>query len=46
MKENPLDLRVTESANLLMPGVGEIVGAWMRLEDYDDLIAASDKQGM
>ncbi|KAH8587664.1 hypothetical protein B0O99DRAFT_656292 [Bisporella sp. PMI_857] len=45
-QKNPLDLRVTESANLLMPGVGEIVGAWMRLEDYDDLIAASDKQGM
>ena len=46
MKKDPEDLRVTESVDVLMPGVGEIVGGSMRMEGYDELMAAYDKQGI
>lgn len=46
MKKDPNDLRVTESVDVLMPGVGEIVGGSMRMEGYDELMAAYDKQGI
>lgn len=46
MKKDPADLRVTESVDVLMPGVGEIVGGSMRMEGYDELMAAYDKQGI
>ncbi|KAL2021050.1 hypothetical protein VTK56DRAFT_7705 [Thermocarpiscus australiensis] len=46
MKKDPKDLRVTESVDVLMPGVGEIVGGSMRMDDYDELIEAYKKNGI
>ncbi|KAL9941245.1 hypothetical protein D7B24_008305 [Verticillium nonalfalfae] len=46
MKKDPSDPRVTESVDVLMPGVGEIVGGSMRMEGYEELMAAYDKQGI
>ena len=46
MKKDPADLRVTESVDCLMPGVGEIVGGSMRMEDYDELMAAYARVGI
>jgi asparaginyl-tRNA synthetase len=38
MKKAPEDTRLTESMDCLMPGVGEIVGGSMRLEDLGELM--------
>jgi len=46
MKKDEPDLRVTESVDCLMPGVGEIVGGSMRMEGYEELLAAYKRVGI
>ncbi|POS87760.1 putative Asparaginyl-tRNA synthetase [Erysiphe pulchra] len=46
MKKVDNDTRITESVDVLMPGVGEIVGGSMRMEGYDELMEAYKKEGI
>lgn len=46
MKKAPEDLRVTESVDVLMPGVGEIVGGSMRMENFAELMDAYKREGI
>lgn len=46
MQKDPEDLEVTESVDCLMPGVGEIVGGSMRMNDYNELMAAYKREGI
>lgn len=46
MQKDPEDRRVTESVDLLMPNVGEIVGGSMRMDQYDELMDAYKRVGI
>lgn len=46
MKKDDSDRRVTESVDVLMPGVGEIVGGSMRMDDYEELLEAYKREGI
>jgi len=45
MKQNP-DGKTVAATDLLVPGVGEIIGGSEREADYDKLIAAMQEKGM
>jgi len=46
MQRDPNDTRLTESVDVLMPGVGEIVGGSMRMTDFEDLSESFRKNGL
>lgn len=46
MSKCPEDPRLTESVDVLMPGVGEIIGGSMRMWKYDEIMAAYKGAGI
>ncbi|XP_047139346.1 asparagine--tRNA ligase, cytoplasmic isoform X1 [Hydra vulgaris] len=44
MQKDPKDRRVCEAVDLLMPGVGEVLGGSMRMDSYDELMEAYQKK--
>ncbi|KAK4169323.1 asparaginyl-tRNA synthetase [Cladorrhinum sp. PSN259] len=46
MQKDKEDRRITESVDVLMPGVGEIVGGSMRMDNHEELLEAYKKEGI
>nr|CAG4643805.1 EOG090X030S [Lepidurus arcticus] len=46
MSKCPEDARLTESVDVLMPGVGEIVGGSMRIWDAEELLEGYKREGI
>nr|CAD7258411.1 unnamed protein product [Timema shepardi] len=46
MSKCPEDTAVTESVDVLLPGVGEIVGGSMRIWDYEELLEGYKREGI
>ncbi|KAJ3089591.1 hypothetical protein HK102_005997 [Quaeritorhiza haematococci] len=46
MKRDEVDRRLTESVDVLLPGVGEIVGGSMRISDLDELAEGYKREGI
>jgi len=46
MQKDKKDPRFTEAVDILMPGVGEIVGGSMRMDDMEELLAAYEREGL
>ncbi|XP_071449844.1 asparagine--tRNA ligase, cytoplasmic [Hetaerina americana] len=46
MSKCPEDQRLTESVDVLLPGVGEIVGGSMRIDDLEELLAGYKREGI
>lgn len=46
MKRDPSDTRLTESVDVLMPNVGEIVGGSMRITDFEELAKGYEREGI
>ncbi|KAL9655558.1 hypothetical protein ABK040_002225 [Willaertia magna] len=46
MKKCEDDVSLTESVDVLLPGVGEVIGGSMRLDDLDALIEGYKKEGI
>ncbi|XP_063983115.1 asparagine--tRNA ligase, cytoplasmic [Diachasmimorpha longicaudata] len=46
MSKCPEDKRLTESVDVLLPNVGEIVGGSMRIWDYDELLEGYKREGI
>lgn len=46
MQRDPNDPNLTESVDVLAPGIGEIVGGSMRMYNYEELMKAYEKEGL
>lgn len=46
MARDPANPHLTESVDVLAPGVGEIIGGSMRMWDYDELMAGYAREGL
>lgn len=46
MKKCEEDRTLTESVDVLLPGIGEVIGGSMRIDDYDELMQAYKTEGL